>query len=64
MTWHLFRCRRDPAREKRARETERQIEQERGEQRNRVQTIQSHSRRLNLMAGALALKEQYDGESR
>jgi len=50
----------DPSEVARARDTERELSEARGDLRNKVQTIQSHSRRINVMAGALGLKEAYD----
>lgn len=44
----------------RRRSSENELAQMRGDFRNQVQTIQSHSRRLQLMAGALALREGGD----
>lgn len=44
----------------RRRTAESELAQARGEFRNQVQTIQSHSRRLQIMAGALALREGGD----
>jgi hypothetical protein len=42
--------------------SEQELAQARGDFRNQVQTIQSHSRRLQVMAGALALREGYDAQ--
>lgn len=63
MTWlDLFRCKRSPAHEALMQEADRRIAKESGDLRNKIQTIQSHSRRLTVMAGALALKGEYDDE--
>ncbi|MFD2235921.1 hypothetical protein [Aureimonas populi] len=65
MNWRsLFRCKPDPIREAQQRHEERTIERERGNLRNQIQSIHSHSRRLTVMAGTLALKGSYDDESR
>jgi len=60
----IFGCRKDAGLEARRAETERSLKQERGDLRNQVQTIQSHSRRLKVMAGALELMEASDEEGR
>lgn len=59
MTWlcRLLRPHRDPNAERVRKKTEHLIEQERGDLRNTLQVIQSHNRRLTIMAGALALKD-------
>ena len=48
--------------DERRRASEKELADARGEFRNKVQTIQSHSRRLQIMAGALALREGYDAK--
>lgn len=52
----------DPELEARRVASERDREEVKGDYRNKVQTIQSHSRRLQIMAGALALREGYDAQ--